>query len=100
MEKQERGERLVLRRRCDVPVGREPAEKRRYFRRAHLCRMALPMEEDVVADPVPVSLLRPPAVMPLSDRFPEALHEFLWLFVRRRRQRNSWSALEIGRAHV
>src|SRR5581483_553637 len=83
IKEEERRERLVLRRRGDVALGREPVEERGHLRRAHLRRMPPTMEPDEPADPVPVRLLGAHAVMARADRLAEASDQPLLPGVRR-----------------
>jgi hypothetical protein len=73
-----------LRRRCHVALDGEHAEKRRHFRLAQLERMALAMKADEPAGPVPVRLLRSPAVVPRPDLLAKALDQTFLLSIRRR----------------
>src|SRR3989441_3280586 len=83
VQEQESRERLVLRRRGDIALGREPAEERRHLRRTHLRRMTLAVKVDEVADPVPVRLLRAAAVASRADRAPQPIDQAFLPVVRR-----------------
>jgi len=83
VKKKERRERLILRRRRDVTLGGEPAQERRHLRRTHLARVALAVEEDEPADPVPVRLLGAPTVMQRTHHFPKPLAQPFCPTVRR-----------------
>jgi hypothetical protein len=67
IEKQHTAERLVLRGRRHVLFHRQPREKRRDLRRAKLTGMSQTMKHDEPPDPVNVSVLGPPAVVPRAD---------------------------------
>jgi hypothetical protein len=84
VEKQQRRERLVLRRRRHVALRGEPAQESRHLSRAHLARMPLLVEENEAADPVPVRLLGAPAVMPRAYHLAKALDQPLSPAVRSR----------------
>ena len=75
VEKQNRGQRLVLRRRSDLAVRGKMIEKRRHFRFAEHLGMALAIEEDEAPDPVHVGLLRAPTVVPNPNRLMHALEQ-------------------------
>lgn len=57
IHEQDRGQRLVLGGRRHLPIDRQMAEKRLYFRRAQLRRMPLMVKEDESADPAEVLVL-------------------------------------------
>lgn len=68
VEKQQRRERLVLRRRGHVALDREVIEKRSHLGRAHVARVPLAGEKDKATDPVQVRFLGAQAVVPLAQR--------------------------------
>ena len=63
IEKEQRVQRLVLRRRGDAIANRESRQERRRLGGAHLRRMSFPVKEDVALDPVDVGLLGAAAVV-------------------------------------
>jgi hypothetical protein len=75
IKKDQRRQRLLVRRRGDIGVGRKMLEERRDLALAHLHRMAPAMEQDVPPRPLDVRLLRPVAVMPVADRLADLVEE-------------------------
>ena len=72
VEKQQGAERLVRRGGTDLPLDREPREKRRNFRCAEGRWVLLPVEHDVTTNPVDVRLCGPPAVMTRLNGVPHS----------------------------
>lgn len=68
VQEQQRGERLILRRRRDVPLGGEMTQERSDLRRPQFAGMPLAGKEDKAPDPLDVTLLRAGAVMQPPDR--------------------------------
>src|SRR5258708_4059168 len=68
VQKQERRERLILRRCGDLALRREMIQKRRHLRLAQCRRMALLRKINEALDPVHVRLLSTPAEIPAPDR--------------------------------
>ena len=58
IKEEQRGQRLILRRRGDVALGRKMAKERADLCRPHLARMPLAGEKDETLDPVHISLFR------------------------------------------
>jgi hypothetical protein len=75
IEEQERAERLVLRRRADATLRREPRQKRGDLGGAHVRRMPLAMEENVPPNPIGVGVLGSPAVMFCANRLTNAIEQ-------------------------
>ena len=63
VHEQDRGQRLVLGGRRHLPIDRQIAEKRLYFRRSQLRRMPFMVKENEAADPAEVLLLCSVAVV-------------------------------------
>ena len=98
VQKQQGAERLILRGGTQAALDREPGQKRRHFRGAHLGRVRLSMEHDVAANPVDIRLLGPAAVVPRSDDVPHPIQELelgasatVW------RRDDLWCLLRVGR---
>jgi hypothetical protein len=75
VQEQQGGQGLVLRRRRDFPHDRKVRQEGLDFRRAHLPRMPLLVEEDVAADPLQVLLLGAIAVMQRPQLFPHLVEQ-------------------------
>jgi hypothetical protein len=67
IEKQERGQGLVLRCRSDVALRRQIVQKRGHFRGAHFRRMPLASEINEAFDPVNAGLLGTAAIVLATD---------------------------------
>ena len=75
IEKQERAQRLILRRGRDLPLYREPGDKRAHLVLAHLGRVALAVEQDVAPNPGDVRLLGFQAVVSRADGLAYAVEQ-------------------------
>jgi hypothetical protein len=75
VEKEQRGQRLVLGGGGDVTHDGERREELRDFPGPHLGGMALTVEEDVAPDPAHVGLLGPPAAVEGLERLSDAVEE-------------------------
>ncbi len=79
IEEEQRVEGLILRGGSYSVTNGERRQEGRDFRRAHLGRMALAMEEDVALDPVDVRLFGPTAVVACTNRVTDPVEELrLW----------------------
>ena len=68
VQKEQRGERLVLSRGCDIPIAHEMIEECRHLCLAQLARMARAVEMDEPLDPVHIGFLRAAAIVTARDR--------------------------------
>src|SRR5947209_20635363 len=58
-----------------IELSRAPVEKRSDLRGPHLLRVTLPVEENEIPHPVPVSLLRPPAIVLGADHLAQPVEQ-------------------------
>jgi hypothetical protein len=77
VEEEQRGQRLVLGRCCDLAAHRQIGKEVDDLGRAHLVWMALSMEQDEAPDPRGVRLLRAPAHVPQASGVADAVEESL-----------------------
>lgn len=66
---------MILRRRADIALDREPGEEGGDLLGSHVRRVPLPVKEDEASDPADVSLLRSAAVVPGPDRVPNLVEK-------------------------
>jgi hypothetical protein len=76
VQKDQRTERLILRRGAYLSVHCQFREKLRDLVRTHLLGMALPVEQDKPLNPTDIRLFRPYAIVPQPDRFPDPVEQF------------------------
>jgi hypothetical protein len=75
VQKDQRTERLMLRRGAHLPVHGQRREKPRHLVLAHLQGMALPMDLDKPRDPADIRFLRPDAGMPNPNGLPHLIKQ-------------------------
>lgn len=75
VQKTERGQRLVLRRRRHALVGGKPGQERRNIRLIQVLGMATIVGVDIPANPMDIGCFRSPAVSLFARRAPNQLHE-------------------------
>ena len=86
VKKQQRSQRLVLRRRGDVARGSKIGQERRYLRRSQLTRVAFSREKYEALDPMEIRLFSPATIVEPADGFtrqvkqPRALCIRYWYF--------------------
>jgi hypothetical protein len=74
IEKQDRAQRLVLRR-CAHTLVRQARKERRHLRLAQLTGMPLPVKDDEPPDPVDIRVLCAPAVVPRANPVPNPIEQ-------------------------
>ena len=76
VQEQDGAERLILCRRCDVPLHSKGRKERSYVWRAQLPRVPLAIEDDVSPDPVNVRLLGTPTVVTRTNGLANTVEQF------------------------
>ena len=81
VQKEQCAERLILRRRADMTLDREPRQEPREFGGTHFGRVPLSVEQAVSANPVDVRLLGPRAVVSCPYEMPHSIEQLRRLAV-------------------